>query len=146
MLGSGQLKNQLLDRVVKHLTTLIPESDLELLSRFVRRYYGVLSLEDLAERAELDLAQMALTHWNSAYKKSFDSCLVRVYNPSVEKEGWSSARTVVEIAYKTISFLSESVRVELNRRGLHVRMLLDADNMCIQRNQQHEIVDVLEGV
>ena len=45
---------------------------------------------------------------------------VRVFNPSVEAEGWSSQYSTIYVNQRDMPFLVDSLRMALNRRGLNI--------------------------
>ncbi|MFO1468689.1 MAG: NAD-glutamate dehydrogenase [Steroidobacteraceae bacterium] len=89
---------------------------------FVRAYYANVDPQDLGERAASDLAGAALSHLRFARQRR-GRPLVRVFNPSVEQDGYSSPHTVVEVVIDDMPFLVDSVGMVLARRGLTVHFL-----------------------
>jgi glutamate dehydrogenase len=100
--------------LVRTRTTAVRRDALE---RFVVRYFGQVDPEDLAERAPADLYGAALSHWNFARKREPGHARVRVFNPSVEDDGWQSTHTIIEIVNDDMPFLVDSVTMEVNRHG-----------------------------
>ena len=49
---------------------------------------------------------------------------LRVYNPQIQKDGWESTHTVVEIVNDNMPFLVDSVTMEVNRQGLTLHLII----------------------
>ncbi len=105
----------------------------EVLERFVVRYFGQVDPEDLAERAPADLYGAALSHWNFGRRREPGHARVRVFNPSVEDDGWQSTHTIIEIVNDDMPFLVDSVTMEVNRHDLTLHLIV------------HPIVAVVRG-
>jgi glutamate dehydrogenase len=116
--------------LVRTRTTAVRRDALE---RFVIRYFGQVDSEDLAERAPADLYGAALSHWNFARKREPGHARVRVFNPSVEDDGWQSTHTIIEIVNDDMPFLVDSVTMEVNRHGLTLHLIV------------HPIIAVIPG-
>ena len=116
--------------LVRTRTTAVRRDALE---RFVVRYFGQVDPEDLAERAPADLYGAALSHWNFARKREPGHARVRVFNPSIEDDGWQSTHTIIEIVNDDMPFLVDSVTMEVNRHGLTLHLIV------------HPIVAVIPG-
>ena len=94
------------------------------LEAFVVRYFGQVDPEDLAERQPADLYGAALSHWNVARERAPGDALVRVFNPTIEEDGWQSTHTVIEIVNDDMPFLVDSVTMEVNRVGLTLHLIV----------------------
>ena len=95
------------------------------LAAFARRYFADLIAEDIeGEPAEnLFGAVASLWQW---LKQPRDGATprIRIYNPDLERDGWQSTHTVVEIVNDDMPFLVDSVVAALNRMGLAVLLLI----------------------
>ncbi|MEW6636967.1 MAG: NAD-glutamate dehydrogenase, partial [Actinomycetota bacterium] len=67
---------------------------------------------------------------------------VRVYNPHFEEDGWQSTHTVLEIVIDDMPFLVDSTRMEVNRQGYAIHLMLHPI-MKIRRDDEGHIVEVL---
>ena len=85
-------------------------------------YYRHVPSEDLAGRTPDDLLGAMVSHIALASDRPPGVARVRVFTPTVEADGWSCGRTVVEIVTDDMPFLVDSVSSELARlgRGLHL--------------------------
>ena len=91
---------------------------------FVERYYSRVDPEDIAERSSRDLFGAALSHWNFARERVPGEAKLRVFNPSLEEDGWQSTHTIVEIINDDMPFLVDSVIMEVNGHGLTLHLVI----------------------
>src|SRR5687768_17240087 len=90
--------------------------------QFIRQYYRHVALEDLAERAEVDVYGAAMSQYRLAGQRPQGTANVRAFTPTVAEHGWSAeGHTVVEVVTDDMSFLVDSVTMQLNEegRGVH---------------------------
>ena len=66
----------------------------------------------------------ALSHWNFARKREPGQALVRVFNATMERDGWTSKHTIIETANDDMPFLVDSVSMEVNRHGLTLHLIV----------------------
>ena len=107
----------LIDEVAALARERVGGEDLDLALAFLGRYYVGTSPDDLAERKAGDLYGAAMAHLNLARRRAPGRPKIRVYNPRIERHGWQSTHTIVEIVTDDMPFLVDSVRMVLNRRG-----------------------------
>ena len=58
-----------LEQVFKLLRSKVAAAQRDTLEAFVRRYFGQVDPEDLAERDAADLYGAAMSHWNFAHRR-----------------------------------------------------------------------------
>ena len=89
-----------------------------------RRYYRYVPPEDVADRTPEDLLGAIVSHASLAEDRPAGTARVRVYTPTVEADGWSCGRTVVEIVTDDMPFLVDSVSGELARIGRSLHLVI----------------------
>jgi len=99
-----------------------PQADLA--DRFVHIYYGDADVQALAERDLGDLVGAAAAHLDFGRRYGGDAAKVHVFNPRLEEHGWQSTHTVVQIVSHDMPFLVDSVRMEINRQGLTLHLVV----------------------
>ena len=114
---SNTRQHELIDDIIALARERMSGEDLDLALDFVARYYAGTSSDDLAERSADDLYGAALAHLNLARRRAPGTPKLRVYNPQIERHGWQSTHTIVQIVTDDMPFLIDSVRMVLNRRG-----------------------------
>src|SRR5215204_3669688 len=135
-------KDKLLDKVVERIREQLPQDRAPQIEEFVRRYYDWIPVEDLAERSPVDLYGAAVAHWNFAQQREPGSTKVRVYNPQFEEHRWQSTHTVIEIVADDMPFLVDSTRMEINREGYAIHLMLHPI-MKVRRDGEGRLLEVL---
>jgi glutamate dehydrogenase len=136
------VKDELLDKVVARVREQLPEDQAPQVEEFVRQYYGWVSSEDLSERSPVDVYGTAVAHWNFARQREPGSAKIRVYNPRFEEHGWQSTHTVLEMVNDDMPFLVDSTRMEINRQGYGIHLMLHPV-MRVKRDPEGRLVEVL---
>src|SRR4051812_25039730 len=94
------------------------------LRRFVAVLYEHVPPADVAARSPDDLCGAALALWQFAAHREPGRAKVRVYNPELDTDGWSSPHTIVEIVNDDMPFLVDSVTAAVNDGGREVRLVI----------------------
>ena len=96
-----------------------------LLERFVTLWLEHLPDDELAERADDDLAGAALAHWRLADDTASAETVRRhVLNPVYERDGWQSSHTVLQLVCGDRAWLVSSLRGALLHAGHDVHLLV----------------------
>ncbi len=139
---TGELDETLLEPVCERLRESLSADEAEQATRFVREYYRWVPPEDMAERTALDLYGAGLGHFNFARRRLPGAPKVRVYNPRFEDHGWQSPHTVVEVVTDDMPFLTDSIGMELSRRGFGVHVIIHPV-MNVRRDADGRLLAVL---
>jgi glutamate dehydrogenase len=94
------------------------------LAELIRLYYRYIPPEEIIDHEPVDLVGMVRTHRRLAAQRVPGRPLVRVFNPDVATDEWSTAGTVVQIVTDDMPYLVESVTAELVRGGLQVHRVV----------------------
>ncbi len=94
------------------------------LAAFVKDYYRGVDESDLRATAPEALAAAAAGHLRFGATRKPGQALVRVFNPSAARDGWDSARTVVEVVTDDMPFLVDSLAMVLNGSGLSIHTMV----------------------
>ncbi len=89
---------------------------------FLRDYYRHVPPEDLADRDPVDVYGPAMAHRHLARHRPQGRALVSAYTPTLDECGWDPGRSVIQIVTDDMSFLVDSVTMELDRHqvGTHL--------------------------
>ena len=139
-----QNQPSVVDKVVELLYEKQPKEEATLIENFIRQYFGSTSPQDLEKIGVIDLYGAMICHWRFLNHRAVGETKVHVYNPQFEQYGWQSTHTVIEIIQDDMPFLLDSVRMELNRRGLTAHMILHLGNLHIERNSSGEITQIFD--
>src|SRR5882757_2058508 len=89
---------------------------------FLRAYYANVDAEDLAGREPAELALMASSHLKLARRRR-GRAVIRVFNPSLRDDGYTSPHTVIEMVNDDMPFLVDSIGLALTQRSLTLHFL-----------------------
>jgi glutamate dehydrogenase len=136
------VKDELLDKVVDRIREQMPEEQAPQVEEFARQYYGWVHADDLEDRSPIDAYGAAVSHWSFAGRRNPGEWKVRIYNPQFEEHGWQSTHTVIEMVNDDMPFLVDSMRMEINRQGYAIHMILHPV-MKVRRDADGRLTDVL---
>ncbi|MED5525405.1 MAG: NAD-glutamate dehydrogenase [Pseudomonadota bacterium] len=114
----------LLDNVCKLIDSKVPSDRAPLITSFVQKIYGTMSVDDFSGRNDADLYGAALSLWNALNKKKVGESYIRVFNPEVSRDGWQSSHTIIEIVHDDMPFLVDSIRMALSRHAITSHLML----------------------
>ncbi|MCG7600936.1 NAD-glutamate dehydrogenase [Halomonas sp. McH1-25] len=131
-------KQEFLAQLREQLAKRLPQEKVKAIAAFAEDFYASAPFEDLAERHLDDIYGATLNVWHFMQQHDPKSPKVGVYNPDFEKHGWQSSHTVIGVLQQDMPFLVDSVRIELNRRGITVHAIHNAV-LAVDRDKQHRL-------
>ncbi|MGC3873973.1 NAD-glutamate dehydrogenase [Halomonas sp. GXIMD04776] len=134
-------KKEFLAQLREQLKKRLPQDKVKTIAAFAEDFYANAPFEDLAERHLDDVYGATLSVWHFIQQHDPQTPKVGVYNPDFEKHGWQSSHTVVGVLHEDMPFLVDSVRIELNRRGITVHAIHNAV-LAVERDKQHQLTRV----
>src|SRR5580698_5555942 len=102
---NGNGRQNIINKLRAYLIDKVPTAKAELLEAFAQRYYASAPLEDLYARSIEDLFGALMSHWNFIYQRKPGESKVKVFNPTIEENGWQSKHTIIEVSHDDIPFL-----------------------------------------
>ena len=135
----------LIGKIISYARQLGKErhTDVSALIKFIQLYYAHSSLEDLQTRSIEDLYGAALSHWQLMMRRQPEELKVRIFNPQYSEHGWQSEHTIMEVVTDDMPFLVDSMRMEMNRMGLTVHLMIHMGGMQVIRDKEGNVVDIL---
>jgi glutamate dehydrogenase len=142
-----QRKTDLVDRLAAETRNRVPHGLAESAEHFVRRYFALVAPDDVIYTASDTLIGSALSLWEFGNERQPGQPKVRLFNPTVEANGWASEHTVVEIVNDDMPFLVDSVSAEFNRRERKIHLLLHPILRVIRdkKGKRIEITDTMHA-
>jgi glutamate dehydrogenase len=122
--SAEQRKADLVDRLAAEVRARVAPDLADSSEQFVRRYFGVVAPDDIIYTAFETLLGGALSLWDFGAQRQPGLPKIRLFNPTVEKNGWELEHTVVEIVNDDMPFLVDSVSAEITRRDRKIHLLL----------------------
>src|SRR5215469_15617966 len=92
--------------------------------RFIAEFYEHAPPADVADRAPRNLCGAALSLWRFGERRRAGQAKVRVHNPDLVADGWSSPHTIVEIVNDDMPFLVDSVTGAINAASRVVHLII----------------------
>jgi glutamate dehydrogenase len=114
----------------------------ELPDAFLAAYYQHVPAEDIQARDPSQLSELAFGHRRLAMERSSGSALVRVYTPTSDTDGWSAARSLVQIVTDDMPFLVTSVTAELTRQGRAIHLVVHPQ-LQVRRDPMGHLLEVI---
>ncbi len=136
------VKDELLDKVLTRVREQMPEDQASQVEEFARQYYGWIDAEDLEDRSSIDVYGAAVSHWNFAGQRNPGEAKIRVYNPQFEEHGWQSTHAVVEMVNDDMPFLVDSTRMEINRQGYAIHLIIHPV-IKVRRDAEGRLLEIL---
>ncbi|MCP4233644.1 MAG: NAD-glutamate dehydrogenase, partial [Aestuariibacter sp.] len=144
MTVSSQRYSVLLENVFSLIDKKVDNQNRTLITTFGRQLFKNIPLDDLEHRNDSDLYGATLSLWNAFADYDGKRPYVRVFNPEIDKHGWKSSHTIVEMIIRDLPFLVDSIRMALNRLGITAHMLIHSP-MNIDRDDNNKIVKFGDG-
>ena len=113
-------------------------------AQYVRQFYRHVGIEDLADRSEVDVYGAAMSQYRLAGQRPQGTANVRAFTPTVAEHGWSAGgHTVVEVVTDDMSFLVDSVTMELNEEGRGVHLVIHPQ-LLVRRDITGQLLEVID--
>ncbi len=119
-----QRKADLVERLATEAHKRVDKAQADSAEAFVRRYFALVAPDDIIYTAFETLLGGALSLWQFGEKRKVGTPEVRLFNPTVEGNGWGLDHTVIDIVNDDMPFLVDSVSAEVNRLGRNIHLLL----------------------
>ena len=117
-------RQALLAQVVADLETRLSVRKTDMAVRFATQCIRRVPIDDLANAAPSTLATIVVRQLEFLQQRMPGQMLIRVYNPSVEEEGWESPHTIVELVNDDMSFLVDTGALTLAEMGLGIHLII----------------------
>lgn len=108
--------------VIKRIAAALPRGSAD--REFAHDYYRGVGEQDLAERQPEGLAAAAALHRRIGATRKSRETVVRVFNPSKERDGFESAHTLVAIVTDDMPFLVDSIGMVFAAAGIAVHLIV----------------------
>jgi len=112
-----------LEPVLASLRKRVPASRQVQAEAFARAFYKRMSAEELEQHSADGWAALALDFFEMVRTRKPGTAAVRIFNPGMDKDGWESPHTVVQVANDDMPFLVDSVTMALADQGVGVHVL-----------------------
>ncbi len=130
--------------ILRATAELAPADGGVLLEPLLERIYQHVATEDLRERDPRDLLGAARSMRALAGRRRAGQTQLRVFNPVLDEDGWSSRHTVVQVCTDDMPFLVDSVTAELGQRDRSVHLVIHPQ-VVVRREEDGALLEVLDS-
>jgi glutamate dehydrogenase len=123
-LTAEQRQIDLVGRLAAEARKRVPAELGESAEHFIHRYFAHVAPDDIIYTNFETLLGGALSLWEFGAMRTPGVPKVRLFNPTVEENGWGLEHTVIEIVNDDMPFLVDSVSAEIHRRDRKIHLLL----------------------
>lgn len=134
--------NSIIQDVIAYLHAQLGPKAPDSLDAFIQRYYYNTALDELDQHPIEKLAGAVKAHWDFAQILKPGEFKLRVYNPSMEKDGWESEHTTIELVSKDMPFLVDSICMELNQQGWPAYGFINIADVYVQRDKNGRMLKI----
>lgn len=120
------------------------KADASRLMSFSRQFYDQYPVVELNGRKISDIYGCNFANWHFLQNKQTGLAKTRVYNPTLEEDGWLSPHTVVAVLKKDMPFLVDSIRMEMNRRDIAIHAV-KSTVVAIKRDAGGNLLELAES-
>ncbi len=117
-----QVKKRLMDSVKASLKARMPAEEYTECVHFLDAFWSQIAIGDWLEKEPGDIAGCCLSLWLELRKAQTEP-VIRVFNPDLDQYGWLCSGTCIIVRVRDMPFLVDSLRLEMNRRNLAVRLI-----------------------
>ena len=122
--GIDKQKQLLLDQVISILESRLSAPRAELAALYVKYYLRRVPLEDIERVAPATLATIVSNQLEFLKIRLPGQTLIRVFNPELERDGWESQHTIIEMVNGDSPFLVDTATLTLSEMKLNVHLII----------------------
>jgi glutamate dehydrogenase len=139
----SEARADVIGRVVAYASKRLDEHQLRLFTPFAECYYGKSDPADLASRHVPDLYGAAMAHFGFGRTRQPSETRLRAYAPDVDRFGYVSPHSVVELVVEDMPFLVDTMTMELTRHGCGLHLVIHPV-MTVRRDATGALLEVLD--
>ena len=118
-------------------------SKIGVMSKLVRRLFENVPDNELEARSIEELYGLADTFWSELNKSNKGGLRLRVFNPDIKKDGWTSTHTIIELINTDMPYLVDTLMMALNRLNLNVHFVIHTGRLRLIRSALGKVSDIL---
>lgn len=139
--SKNQQLEDLISTIDEEAKKALSKEESERLAPLFRAYFEEAELADLQKTSPLDLFGATMAHLHFSQQRLKNQYKVRVYNPDIERHGWQSTHTVIEIVNDDMPFLIDTLAMLLAKKNLTLHLLVHPV-LAVARDEFGEIQEV----
>lgn len=127
--------HDLLKDLAAYIRQHAPHDEQALLLQFLEIYCSNLALDELAEKSIETVYGALYSHFVFIQKRQLGQIKLRIYNPDLKKDGYTSQHSVMELVQDDMPFVVDSLLMELNRQGVSVYFIAHSGGTWVKRDK-----------
>lgn len=133
----------IINKLKEYITSHVKSEESGMLLDFAQRFYSTASIDDLSTRSIEELYAIVNSQWRYIRDRAPGDTKIRVYNPDLRQDGWTSSHTIIQISHDDIPFLVDSTRMIVNRFGYEIHFINHFGGFKVIRDKQHHVKEIL---
>ena len=122
--GHDKSKQSLLEQVKSTLGSRASAARTEQAHYYAEAFFRRVPLEELSRETPVALAAIVKAQIRFISKRPPGEALIRVFNPTKEKQGWESPHTIIEMVNDDMPFLVDTANVAMAELNLGVHLMV----------------------
>ena len=139
---TSDIKDLLVDEIVASKPSSKVLKTRMQIDSFLRHYVVDVPVEDMEGRPTDIMARAAMAHLEFGAVRKKGQPLLRIFNPTLKKQGYESIYTIVEMVNDDMPFLVDSVSAAISRQGLAIHITVHPV-IRVKRDARGRMQDVL---
>ncbi len=115
--------SSIIDNVLERAIKISGAKDKKNIEAYIRHFFQFSLINKLKSYKIEELAACALESYEFCKKRKKNEAKIRIYNPTLKKNGWEKQYTVIELVNDDMPFLVDSISEEINRQGYKIHYL-----------------------
>lgn len=141
--ASKSSRPDLVERVSELIRERLSDDRATIAESFLRHYVRVIPPDDLDQMDAIQLYGIIVSLLTFAWRRQPKQSKVRVFNPRIDEDGYTTDHTVVEVISDDMPFIVDSVSVSLAGMGLNVLVVVHPV-LHVKRSQNGTLSGVLD--
>ncbi|MEY3107293.1 MAG: NAD-specific glutamate dehydrogenase, partial [Pseudomonadota bacterium] len=108
---------------------------------FIKQFFTRVLNHNIYGCNYVELHNIAIQTYSFIAKRQKQEIKVRLYNPSLKKDGWVSDYSILEILNQDMPFIIDSINVELQKQGITIHRIIHPI-LTIKRQKSGELIEV----
>lgn len=117
---------ELVEQILQQVDRRVEGAERQQLVPFVQAFYSACATDELQHRDPQDVYATTYALWRFVQQFDATSPKISLFNPDFEQHGWQSQRTVLAALVENSPFIVDSIRIEMNRRGIAIHNIHSA--------------------
>ncbi|MDF1677544.1 MAG: NAD-glutamate dehydrogenase [Legionellaceae bacterium] len=139
-------KERIIKEVVKCINKKLGKKKAELCVEFMRQFLNTVGFQDLSDWTIEGLSCAGIHFWSTIQRRQVNQPKIKIYNPSLEKDGWKTTHTVLEVVTDDEPFLVDSIRMTVNRMGFSSHLIMYTGGIRLLRDKNRVVTGIFPRV